>query len=284
MLRIAIVSCVVLPEPDLDEPLLVAALRARGTEPEVVAWDDVHVDYTRFDVAVLRSTWNYHLDREGFVAWAERTSRRTRLFADPATVRWNSDKAYLRELEQRGIPVVPTEHVPRGSEAELREIVQRRGWSRVVVKPRVSAGSFETHAYRVADLVGGELAVHARERDVMVQPYVASVDGEGERAIVCIEGTPTHAVRKSPRFTGQEESVSVMPIAEDERALAHRVLATQPAPPLYARVDLARESDGSLVLMELELVEPSLFFAQHPPALALFCHALLARARCGPDR
>jgi hypothetical protein len=112
----------------------------------------------------------------------------------------------------------------------------------------------------------------------MVQPYVASVDGYGERSLVWIDGELTHAMRKTPRFVGDAERIDgPFPIADDERAVAEAALAPVAARILYGRVDLARDADGRPMVMELELVEPSLFLARHPPALARFV-AAVARA------
>jgi hypothetical protein len=178
---------------------------------------------------------------------------------------------------------VPTALVRRGSGVTLAAIVAERGWRDVVVKPAVSASSFRTRRFRPDEQAAGGrfLAELSAERDALVQPYLASVEDHGERALIQVDGELTHAVRKSPRFAGEDESVSAaaVPILPAERELARRTFATIGWPVLYGRVDLAPGPAGEPLLMELELIEPSLFFAQGPLALERFvraCARLLA--------
>lgn len=267
MKKLALATCRSLPEPDHDEAPLLAALKARGVEASMLAWDDPSADPSKFDACVIRSTWNYIHDLPGFLKWAARAAYKSRLFNPLHIVRWNSDKLYLKELRERAVPVVPTLFADAGRPAPDWP------WADVVIKPRVGAGSFATK--RFSSRPEALAFLREQDRDMMIQPYVKSVDGYGERALVWIAGELTHAVRKSPRFTGSDESVSeaVAP-AEDERLFAQRVLAPLAARLLYARVDVARAEDGALMLMELELVEPSLFLKQSPAALERFAGAL----------
>ena len=291
---IALVSCVQLPEPDADMAPLEAAVRAAGLSCEVVGWDDPSVDWSRFRLTLLRATWNYPQALPAFLDWLARVDPVTRLWNPPALVRWNAHKGYLLELAARGIPVAPTELVRAGSAVTLVEIIDRRGWDEVVVKPAVSAGSFRTirvgRAGHTGDagragLDAGEAHLRslAAERDVLVQQYLPAVEGYGERALIWIDGALTHAVRKSPRFEGDREQVSeAMAIAPAEAALAERVLASIDMPKLYGRVDVAPGPDGQPLVMELELVEPSLFFRQNPEALARLVRALGREVDLGP--
>ncbi len=288
-MRIATVTCVTLPEVDPDAPLLAEALRDHGATPSCLAWDDPDADFASQDLVVLRSTWNYHRDLAAFLAWVDRTSTQTNL-ANPAhVVHANARKIYLLDLERRGVAVVPTEIVRRGETRTLAEVSSSRGWSEVVVKPLVSCGSFQTERFTPPTYAEGEafLASMASERDVLVQAWMPAVDTSGERSLVWIDGELTHAVRKAPRFAGGHESVSTapVPIADDERGFATRVLEASgfARDLLYARVDAVRDDDGALRLMELELIEPSLFLAQHPPALERFAKAIVRRARAGRD-
>lgn len=284
---IALVSCVELPEPDADMAPLEAAVRAAGLSCQVVGWDDPSVDWSRFRLALLRATWNYPQALPAFLDWLARVDAVTRLWNPLALVRWNAHKGYLLELAARGIPVVPTELVRAGSAVTLAEIIDRRGWDEVVVKPAVSAGSFRTIRAGRTRLAAGEahLGSLAAERDVLVQQYLPAVEGYGERALIWVDGALTHAVRKSPRFAGDREQVSeAVAIAPAEAALAERVLAGIDAPKLYGRVDVAPGPDGQPLVMELELVEPSLFFRQSPEALARLVRALGREVDYEPGR
>ena len=285
--RIHLATCRPLPEPDVDEPSLVEALRARGAEVSVVAWHDPDVDAAAADACVIRSTWDYFHAHDRFLAWVERTARATRLLNPARVIGWNSDKTYLRTMHDAGVPIAPTAWFEAGAPPpRLDALLDERGWDDVVVKPTVSGGSFATLRARRDDLAAADrhLAEHLPRRGMMVQRYVPSVDGHGERSLVWIDGELTHSIRKSPRFLGQPESVSsALPIDDAERATAERVLrATGTDDLLYARIDLARDEAGTPMLMELELIEPSLFLRESPVALARLADAIVRRAVAPP--
>ena len=253
------------PEPDPDQPLLEAALAQRGLRAATLAWDDPKVDWSSARLVVMRSTWNYPHRPQEFLDWVDQTARAAALRNPPPVVHANIHKSYLLELERRGVPVVPTRLLPRGSAATLRAVAGE--WQTVVVKPAVSAASLDTLRVEQDDAEG---EAHLRRllatRDVLVQPYLRSVEGVGERALVSVDGALTHAVRKHPRFAAEEESVSAaLPIDDDERRVAEAALSSVEERLLYARVDVARGPDGRPLVMELELIEPSLFLMQHPP-------------------
>jgi len=275
---IALATCRSLPEPDHDAAPLEAALRAAGIEAGWLAWDDPGADWSRARLTVLRATWNYPDHPERFLAWAERVARVSRLCNPLPLVRFNLHKRYLLALEGRGVPIAPTALVARGSATTLHAVRSERGWDDVVVKPAVSAASFRTARVGPSDLDAGEAHLRAlvTERDVLVQRYLPSVEDYGERALVWIDGELTHAVRKSRRFAGESESVSADAVAvtHAEAKLARRVIAAIDGTPLYARIDVAPGLDGPPVLMELELIEPSLFFPKSPAALTRFVAAL----------
>ena len=277
---IAFATCLRLPEPDPDAQPLLEAVRALGAKAEWLAWDDPAADLARCELCVVRSTWDYIHRLDDFLAWAERASEATRLLNPYPVIRWNADKRYLRDLERRGVRVVPTVYVPKGSPAALRELLDGRGWEDVVIKPQIGAASFATRRFDAGDPEAESfLRGCVAERDMMVQPYVRSVEGRGERALVWIDGELTHAVRKAPRFSGRQECVSAEPIAADEAEFAAKVLEPFKADLLYARVDAARADDGALMLMEFELIEPSLFLLQEPRALARLAAACVRRAK-----
>ena len=279
MLDVAIATCEVLPEPDPDAAPLSAALEAEGISHVFAGWSAPEWPESR--ITLLRATWDYPWHLERFRPWIDDVARRSELWNPADVVRWNLHKRYLLDLEAAGLPVTPTELVEAASRESLDTILDRRGWTEAVVKPAVSAGSFKTLRTRRGDLAGEtHLRALAAERDVLVQQYLPSVEGYGERALVWVDGEVTHAVRKTPRFQGQDESVSeAMPVTDAERALADRAVRCAPGELMYARVDVAPDSDGSPVIMELELVEPSLFFPQGPAALKRLVGALKRRLR-----
>jgi len=278
---IALATCLTLPEPDFDEAPLVAALTRAGLTVAVPAWDDPAADWSA-PITVLRSTWNYALAREAFVRWAEQVASLSTLVNPVEIVRWNSHKSYLLDLQSQGVPIAPTVLVRRGDHAPLADVMSDQGWTEVVIKPAVGAGSFKCMRVRSGDVPRGEahLRALAAERDVLVQRYLPAVEDYGERALVWIDGELTHSVRKSPRFDDEDEHVShAMPISAAERSLAELALGKLPRDVdlLYARIDVAPGPAGDPVLMELELLEPSLFFAQGPVALERFVMGLQRR-------
>jgi glutathione synthase/RimK-type ligase-like ATP-grasp enzyme len=277
-LRIA--TCRPLPEPDVDEDLLLQALAARGVAARMAAWRDPAERWDEPVPTVVRSTWDYIHDVEAFRAWIRAASAAAPLWNPAGVMLDNLHKGYLVALAARGVPVVPTALQRRGDPATLSALAAARGWCDVVVKPAVGAGSHETHRVPDAPAGGGDdlLARLAARQDMLVQPYLRAVEGYGERALVFIDGEFTHAVRKAPRFAGGVEEVSAaLPITAAERTVGEAALAPCRGELLYGRVDVAPGPDGEPVVMELELVEPSLFLLQEPRALARLADAIAVR-------
>jgi len=272
-LRVA--TCRELPEPDFDEAPLAEALAAGGFAAQLVGWDDPAVDWDAPIPTILRSTWNYPLAIDAFVAWLERVAAAAPLVNPPDIVRGNLRKRYLLELAARGVPVVPTTLVERGARCDLTAIAA----SMIVIKPEIGAGSIGTRRFAPTDpAAASHLAGLTAHGAALIQPYVASVEGYGERSLVWIDGELSHAVRKTPRFSGDAESVAgPFPIADDERAIAHAALAPIADRILYARVDVAPDAAGRAMVMELELIEPSLFFAKQPGSADRYVAALRRR-------
>jgi glutathione synthase/RimK-type ligase-like ATP-grasp enzyme len=281
MIDVALATCQSLPEPDADRALLLDALKEAGITAEWLAWDDPKANFKQARLTVLRSTWNYIQQRDAFIDWADALG--FRLCNPPSIVRWNTHKRYLRELDELAkLPVVPTILLPKAVKAKLGDVLKAKHWFSAVAKPAIGAGSFCTRRVSSSDDDAQWLEAQLRERDMLLQPYMSNVESSGERALVYIEGEVTHAVRKSPRFTGNDESVETCEVAEDERALAHRAMSwvMREIPGgglLYGRIDMVRDAEGAPRIMELELTEPSLFFAQNPAALAKFIAGIKRR-------
>lgn len=283
-MRIALITCRRLPDLDPDDRPLADVLAGRGHQVTAAIWDDPAIEWTSFDLAMLRSPWDYHHRRDEFLAWATRVAGATRLLNPIDLVRWNSHKSYLVELRGRGAEVIPTEIVPARSAVDVRERMAARGWRRVVLKPAVSNDAYGTILVGEGGMAAAQAHAEAllAERDLMIQPYFASVEEPGERCLVHIDGRFSHAVRKRSHFLGGRhvgpEGLSVE-AADDERDVAASVLDLAGArSALYARVDLARDDEGRPCLMELELVEPTLFFTVAPAAAERMADALEARA------
>ena len=261
-MRVAYVSCVVLPEPDHDEKPMVDGLMGAGHDVEVVAWDDPEVDWAGFDVAVVRATWNYIQHLDAFRAWIDRVDGLTTLMNPAATMKWNLHKGYLKELEEAGVPIVPTAFFGVGESVDVKGLAMERGWARIVVKPTVGAGSFGTRAFSVEDDGAQEYFDEmVAQREMMVQEFMESVETVGETSLVVIDGVLTHGVEKRPRFDDEDEQVFLRETLSDEmRGMVDRVISAAGKEALFARVDVMPDNHGLLVLGELEMLEPSLFF------------------------
>lgn len=277
-MRIGIVTCRPLPEPDPDEPLLLEAVRHRGAEAEMIPWTDGPPARGRFDRCVVRSTWDYYRRPDDFADWVERTALATELLNPAGVIRWNLHKGYLLELAGRGVPIVPTSLVRAGTRGDHGRVLGGHGGAGVVVKPAISAASYRTRRFRATEMHGAAAFLDEllADGDALIQPYVESVDTEGERSLMWIAGGLTHAIRKSPRFAGESEGVSgALEVSAEDRAFAGLTLGDFADRLLYARIDVMRNGSGDLLLSELELIEPSLFLLQHPPALDRFADAIV---------
>ncbi|MDE1885249.1 MAG: hypothetical protein KGH92_05010 [Xanthomonadaceae bacterium] len=291
--RIALVTAAAARELDEDLAPLESALGEAGADVTVTNWDDVQIDWSRFDLALLRSTWDYTQRLPEFLAWIERAAARTRLLNPPGVVRWNTDKHYLRDLEKAGVAIVPSafiEPVENASATLAAFLCAQADCAEFVVKPAIGAGSRDAQRYgcEEADTAGA----HARRlldagRSVLLQPYLDRVDAHGETALIFFDGKFSHAIRKGPLLRRGEGPTRALFAAEHiaarepsaaERDLAERTLAAIPSGTLlYARVDLIHDADGAPRVLELELTEPSLFFAHAPGSAARFAKAALAR-------
>jgi O-ureido-D-serine cyclo-ligase len=301
--HIALVTARAARGTDPDMPLLLAALRAAGADAHEVDWDDDGVDWSRYDLALLRSTWDYAHRAQEFLDWAARVAEQTHLQNPLAVVRWNSDKHYLAELARAGVPVVPSTFVEPDDDAAaaVETFLANPGnppagtdaaeAGDLVVKPAVGAGSRDAQRHGREDL--DQAIAHVRRlldqrRAVLLQPYLRKIDEHGETALLFFDGAFSHAVGKGPLLRRGEapttdlyakETITPSEASPEELDVAQRALAAIPfeRPLLYARVDLIRDDRGSPVLLELELVEPSVFAGFSDDATERFSQAILRR-------
>ena len=278
-------------DPDRDCAPLVAALRTRGVEAESVAWRDETADWSAYDLAVIRSPWDYVLHADEFAAWLAHAGARTRILNEPELVRWNMDKRYLQELEAAGVAVVPTTW--HTDEASLRAaLAEHADGAHVVVKPAVGAGSQDTGLFARDD--SGALELGRRILDsggtVMLQPEIPELSAGLEKALYTIDGRLTHAVAKGAllarggglRGGVYQEDPQVVGVSAAEAAFAEQVLAavdevTGLGTPLYGRIDVVDSAEHGLVLLEAELFEPTYNLHLAPEVVDVFAEAILKR-------
>ena len=282
-MRIALATCAALPRPDADIPILVDAFARLGVSADPVIWDDSRISWSDYDVVIVRSTWDYVEKLDAFTRWIDDVARATRLVNSAGVLRWNLHKRYLLELAALGVDVIPTTLIPRGAWADWAALFARHG--DLVLKPAVSAGSFATVRIAAGDVEAADRHVSAHpERDFLAQPLLASVVRHGETNLVCFGGQPSHAVHKGARWSGDaEQSRGAVTPTEAELALAAKAFAALGSlglgTPEYARVDCAAADDGRPLLMELELLEPSLFLDRAPFAAPGLVRLACLRAR-----
>lgn len=281
--RIAIATCAGYADLKADDRLLREALEERGCEARAIVWDEEEVDWGEFDLSLVRSTWDYHEKHREFLAWTQRVETAAALRNPSDLIAWNSEKTYLRQLAEGGVRIVPTVWVDRDDGADLDEILAAEGWDEAVVKPVVDLGARNLHRMRVEEESAAlELALR-QSNEAMVQPFLTSLEDQGELSLIYIAGEFTHAVRKRPApgdfrvqsiWGGTVERTDPTP---RDVELAERAVAQLDEPPLYARVDLVTGPDGEPCLIELELIEPNLYLTQHPPAAEALADAALLR-------
>lgn len=266
-----------------DDELAIAPLNALGWQVESVSWRDVSVDWDRFDMIVIRTTWDYHNAPKEFVA-ALRTieSSNARLENPLSIIEWNVDKTYLKDLEERGCQIVPTIWFKGEiTEAKFSEWQSLHSSDEIVLKPTVSATAKDTFRLTRHDQTA---ALVLNGRSIMVQPFIKSIADEGEYSLFYFNGEYSHAIVKRPKendYRVQEEHGGIISSIEPDAAMNETAFAIQQmiAPePLYSRVDLVRAADGELRLMELELIEPALYLRTDKDAAERFAKAINKRA------
>lgn len=286
MPTVLLATCSAYPDGDEDAAALTVALAARGVDAHWAVWTDPDVDWAGAPV-VLRSTWDYTLRRAQFLDWVTRVP----VLHNPAEiVRWNSDKVYLHDLDDAGVPITPTQVVRRGDRADLPSTGE------FVIKPSVGAGSRGAGRFTPDDAAAASAhveALHAAGRTVLVQPYLSGVDAAGETALLYFDGVFSHAVRKGPMLQAGsvydvaetsglflEENIAPRAPSADELAVGELALGALEKRfgirPLYVRVDLL-PGPGGPVVVELELTEPSLFLGHADGAADRFAAAVAHR-------
>jgi glutathione synthase/RimK-type ligase-like ATP-grasp enzyme len=278
---------VLVPAPDYPEPwrwaydVEAAALAAAGAMVEPIAWTKAD-QLTGFDLVLPLVAWGYHLDYPRWLAFLDRAaSERLPIVNAPEVLRWSGDKAYLEELQDAGVPTVPTFAVESCSEADLDEARRRFATDWLVIKPPISASANGTHRLGPTD----DLPADSYRKPMIIQPLIDEIARTGEFSLMLFGGEFSHAVVKRPRagdFRVQPHLGGVTLRSEPPPGsitLAKQALAVAPSEPVYARVDIVPDGDGTLRIMELELIEPALFLDHSADDGAAFTRSILSAAR-----
>ncbi len=257
--------------------LLFKPLEKLGWAVEEIPWNRRNVEWKRFDAVVIRSTWDYQDAPEKFLLTLEAIESVTKLYNPLDICRWNLNKRYLRDMQLRHVRIVPTHWLDRLNNPSIDAVFQTSGAKRLVAKPLVGANADDTFVLEVNEPASWHNAIGVfTEREVMVQPFIDSIQVEGEYSLFYFGGQYSHAIVKRPAegdYRVQEEHGgiirSINPTEDLLRAGSKAIEAIEKTL-LYARVDLVRLESGEPALIELELIEPSLYFEQCPGSAEMF--------------
>ncbi|MBI4130856.1 hypothetical protein HY468_06060 [Candidatus Roizmanbacteria bacterium] len=280
--EIALITYKESPELSKSDALLVEPLKNEGFTSQAVPWDSGDIDWERFTALVLRSCWNYHYNYQDFLTWLSKIENTHIPLWNPAeVVRWNANKKYLTDLESKGVSTVPTVWLEKDERTNLEDIAGEKKWNDLVVKPSVGASAYGIFRVRSGEYNAAQIKINdiLQQSEVMIQPLMEEVMSEGEYSLVFIGGEYSHAMLKTPKegdFRSNHHCGATEVKVEPDRPLidqAYSILDKVDSPLLYARID-GINRDGEFVLMELELIEPHLFFDQDQQSPTRFAKAL----------
>ncbi|MFZ0803347.1 MAG: hypothetical protein WBQ09_11915 [Terriglobales bacterium] len=283
MTLILLATCESIPDLTEDDQALIAPLAKRGIEARPAVWSDASIPWPAADAVLIRSCWDYHLRRPEFLAWiASLEQAGVRVWNPPAMLRWNADKIYLRDLERKGVAIVPTLWPEKGF--QLQQELRKYSWTKAVIKPRVSATAYRTVLTSAGETNEAQALADdlLRGPGAMLQEFMEEVSTRGEWSLIFFSGKFSHAVLKIPKagdFRVQHDFGGAERIAEAPESViraASRVIGALESVPLYARVD-GVESGSQFLLMELELIEPALFLKLAEGAAERFADTIAAR-------
>ena len=258
------------PDPDLDIPFAIKAAEQLEIDLVFANWNDKSIAWESFDAAVIRSAWDYVPVRDEFLQFAKNVETKTKLFNSYDVMRWNTDKKYLSNLENKGVPIIPTKFA-----SNIDEAMPAISWAfgiaeAIAIKPTVGAGArLAGKATTEAEAIEFVKRILEAKRTAIIQPYISSVDDEGEKAIIVINGEISHVAKKVPALTkgGHGDAAGQLEITSEIRDIVKTIsnAVSEWDDLLFARVDVVRMGE-KLVLMELELTEPWLFMQFRPEA------------------
>lgn len=266
----------------LEDRLIKEVLEAKGLKIHRASWDDPDMDWSETRITLIRATWDYFHRAKEFSQWLDKVSQLTQLMNPAETLRWNMDKHYLKDLELKGIHIVPTYIIEHGDPRTLETLVEELGWEKAVLKPAISGGARHTYVVEgnTAELEDTYRQLIADEA-MLIQPFQNNIITKGEVSHIVFNGKYSHSVLKIAKqgdFRVQDDfggTVHPYVANEEERALAEVITAKVSPIPAYARVDVLWDNDGNIALAELELLEPELWFRKHPNAATLLAEGIL---------
>lgn len=281
-MKIALLSCKNWPDI-LEKERAFATEFPQSIDVEVVIWNDPSVKWANYNYLIFRTVWDYFEMPNEFTAWLDMLSQQNIRTLNPLSViKKNQHKFYLQDLERQGIDIIPTVFIPKNTGLSL-SFLKEKNWDTAVIKPAVSGGSYLTRLFSQSEIeeIETEYASFALENDLLVQPFMPEIQEMGELSILFFQGKYSHTILKKPKngdFRVQSQFGGQYQTFEPDAALlatAQHIIETFGDDLLYARVDGILKG-GKFLLMELELIEPDLYFDYHPDAKKNFLTALEA--------
>ena len=268
----------------LDErKLITQALEDLGLKVNCAAWDDTEYDWSQTRSVVFRTIWDYFERYDEFSAWLEIVKTKTQLVNSYDLIQWNIDKHYLKDLQDKGVAIVPTEYVDTGSYRSIAEVCLERDWQDVVIKPAIAGGAFHTHKVLEFERADYEEVFEnlVAERDMLIQPFVPTISSRGEASLMVFNGKFTHAILKKPKqgdYRVQDDwggTVHPYSPTQEEITFAENCFKACSTMPAYGRADILWGKNGDILLGELEIVEPELWIRNDPASARLFAQGVL---------
>lgn len=268
----------------LDErKLITQALEDLGLKVHCAAWDDTEYDWSQTRSVVFRTIWDYFERYDEFSAWLEIVKTKTQLVNSYDLIQWNIDKHYLKDLQDKGVAIVPTEYVDTGSYRSIAEVCLERDWQDVVIKPAIAGGAFHTHKVLEFERAAYEEVFEnlVAERDMLIQPFVPTISSRGEASLMVFNGKFTHAILKKPKqgdYRVQDDwggTVHPYSPTQEEITFAEDCFKACSTMPAYGRADILWGKNGDILLGELEIVEPELWIRNDPASARQFAQGVL---------
>ena len=256
----------------LEDQLLQTALEKKGLKVCKKDWADTDFDWTTTKYTIFRTTWDYFERFEEFFNWLENTKNKTTFINSAEIISWNIDKHYLKDLQKKEINIAPTLFIEKGDTITLSDLFEKTNWEEAVIKPAISGAARHTYRltqdnYKEHESILKELI---KKECMLFQSFLENIILLGEISLIIIGGKFTHAVRKIAKngdFRVQDDhggKVEKYTPTQEEIIFAENCIKATPFKPIYARVDIVYDNDNKLSLSELELIEPELWFRNHP--------------------
>jgi glutathione synthase/RimK-type ligase-like ATP-grasp enzyme len=281
-MKIALLTCEKLPDLTIQDRPLIAELAKSGIIATAAIWDDASIDWSDFDYLVFRNTWDYFEKENEFNLWLDQIEKLGIKTLNPiAIIKQNKHKFYLREMEQQGIKILPTVFIDKTTNLDLKELMPSH-WNKAVLKPAFSAGSYLTEVFEVADIakVSTQYKTIASEKELLLQEFMPEIQTVGETSLIFFNKKFSHAVNKKPvpgDFRIQVQFGGIYRLVHPDAELiaeAQKIVDTFPGKLLYARVD-GIVINNELHLMEVECIEPDLYFNLSEGSLERFVNAIV---------